>query len=549
MQISQLPLRAGAGFKPEHFSAIAAAPQPVGFFEVHAENYMGTGGAPHAQLRFIRDNYALSLHGVGLNIGSSERLDRTHLGRLKDLCARHQPECVSEHLAWSSHGGVFFNDLLPLPYTEASLRSVIDHVDEAQSMLARRLLIENPATYVRFEESTIPETDFLAAIARATGCGLLLDVNNVRSTTQRAPTFISELFRRTSLKKFILPAISRPKTGKDRPCASTRINRRSSTMYSLCSKASLHAPGRFPRSSNGTMICRSGRRCSPRSSRRKNVSTGRRTLTPLRLRPKRSGLSMQNWQSNFARALLDRELPVPEGVIAHNSERPERRFAVYRNNMMVSLIGALEARFPATCKIAGEEFFKAAARRFIAAEPPRSPIMMFYGDAFPSYLAEFAPARSVPYLADVARLEAARTRAYHAADAKPLTRDALAAAPLDTLTGMRFTLHPSLEIVSSSYPIVTIFAMNSGLMELGPIADWRGEDALVIRPEYEVEVRRLSPGARIFLENLADKKEFGEAAGVASAASADFDLAENLAALFSGLAVAMTRGRTEDGPR
>jgi uncharacterized protein len=179
MQISQLPLRAGAGFKPEHFAAISAAPQAVPFFEVHAENYMGAGGAPHAKLRFIRDNYALSLHGVGLNIGSSERLDRTHLGRLKELCERYQPECVSEHLAWSSHGGVFFNDLLPLPYTEASLRSVIDHVDEAQNVLARRLLIENPATYLRFEESTIPETDFLAAIARATGCGLLLDVNNV----------------------------------------------------------------------------------------------------------------------------------------------------------------------------------------------------------------------------------------------------------------------------------------------------------------------------------------------------------------------------------
>ncbi len=179
MQISQLPMRSGAGFKPEHFAAIAAAPQAVAFFEIHAENYMGAGGAPHAQLRFIRDNYALSLHGVGLNIGSSERLDQAHLGRLKDLCERYQPECVSEHLAWSSQGGVFFNDLLPLPYTEASLRSVIDHVDEAQSVLQRRLLIENPATYVRFEESTIPETEFLAALARATGCGLLLDVNNV----------------------------------------------------------------------------------------------------------------------------------------------------------------------------------------------------------------------------------------------------------------------------------------------------------------------------------------------------------------------------------
>jgi uncharacterized protein len=179
MPISQLPLGTGAGFKPEHFAAISAAPQPVSFFEVHAENYMGAGGAPHAQLKFIRENYPLSLHGVGLNIGSSERLDRAHLGRLEELCERYRPECFSEHLAWSSHQGVYFNDLLPLPYTEASLRSVIDHVDEAQSVLQRRLLIENPATYVCFQESTIPETEFLSALARTTGCGLLLDVNNV----------------------------------------------------------------------------------------------------------------------------------------------------------------------------------------------------------------------------------------------------------------------------------------------------------------------------------------------------------------------------------
>jgi uncharacterized protein (UPF0276 family) len=179
MRVSQLPLRAGASFKPEHFAAISAAPQPLGFFEVHAENYMGAGGAPHAQLRFLREHYALSVHGVGLNIGSREPLDRAHLARLKELCNLYQPECFSEHLAWSSHAGIFFNDLLPLPYTERNLNSVIDHIDEAQSTLGRRLLLENPATYVRFKQSTIPETEFLAAIARATGCGLLLDVNNV----------------------------------------------------------------------------------------------------------------------------------------------------------------------------------------------------------------------------------------------------------------------------------------------------------------------------------------------------------------------------------
>ncbi len=179
MRVSQLPLRAGASFKPRHFAAIAAAPQPLGFFEVHAENYMGAGGTPHAHLRFLRDHYALSLHGVGLNIGSSEPLDRAHLARLKRLCDRYQPECFSEHLAWSSHAGIFFNDLLPLPYTEGNLSSVIDHVDEVQTALQRRLLLENPAAYLRFKQSTIPETEFLAAIACATGCGLLLDVNNV----------------------------------------------------------------------------------------------------------------------------------------------------------------------------------------------------------------------------------------------------------------------------------------------------------------------------------------------------------------------------------
>ncbi|HEX3497370.1 MAG TPA: DUF692 domain-containing protein [Methylocella sp.] len=179
MRFSRLPLSAGASFKPEHFAAISAAPQPLGFFDVHAENYMGGGGTSHAQLRFLREHYALSVHGVGLNIGSREPLDRAHLARLKELCDLYQPECFSEHLAWSSHAGIFFNDLLPLPYTERNLISVIDHIDEAQTALRRRLLLENPATYVRFKQSTIPETEFLAAIARATGCGLLLDVNNV----------------------------------------------------------------------------------------------------------------------------------------------------------------------------------------------------------------------------------------------------------------------------------------------------------------------------------------------------------------------------------
>ncbi len=174
-----LPARAGVGFKPEHFEAVASAPQPIGFFEIHAENYMGAGGVPHAQLGFLRERYALSIHGVGLSIGSPGRLDPEHLTRVKRLCDRYQPESFSEHLAWSRHNGVYYDDLLPLPYTEARLAAVIANVDEAQNFLQRRLLLENPATYLAFDDSTIPEPEFLAEIAAATGCGLLLDINNV----------------------------------------------------------------------------------------------------------------------------------------------------------------------------------------------------------------------------------------------------------------------------------------------------------------------------------------------------------------------------------
>ncbi|MGA7384524.1 MAG: DNA-binding domain-containing protein [Methylocella sp.] len=255
---------------------------------------------------------------------------------------------------------------------------------------------------------------------------------------------------------------------------------------------------------------------------------------------------MQTWQSDFARAVRDPDWAVPHGMTSHNSDAPRERFAVYRNNIMVGLVSALEARFPATRKIVGEDFFKGAAKLFAATQPPRSPLMMFYGDAFPAFLADFEPAREVPYLTDVASLEAARTRACHAADAKPLAAAALSGIAPDTLAGVRFILHPSVEIVASDYPIVTIWAMNSGEIDLAPIPNWRGEDALVSRPGFDVEVRRLPPGAKTFLQNLAAGNPLRKAAAAALAANASFDLAANLAALFGGLAIEMTNQPNED---
>ena len=171
--------RAGTSFKHQHLPAILAEGKQDGFFEVHAENYMGAGGQPHDALARIRRDHPVSLHGVCMSIGGSQPLDKAHLGRFKALVERYEPALVSEHLAWSTHGATFFNDLLPLPYTRATLAQVADHIDEMQEAIGRPVLIENPATYVVFPESEMSETEFIREMARRTGCGLLLDVSNV----------------------------------------------------------------------------------------------------------------------------------------------------------------------------------------------------------------------------------------------------------------------------------------------------------------------------------------------------------------------------------
>jgi uncharacterized protein (UPF0276 family) len=173
-----LPAGAGLGAKPQHVEALLADAAGPAFIEVHAENYMGAGGPPHHWLRRLRERYPLSLHGVGLSIGGESPLDEAHLDRLAGLVARYEPAQFSEHLAWSSHGGTSFNDLLPLRYDRDSLERVLCHLDRLQTRLRRRVLLENPSTYVEFEGGDFDEAQFLAEIVRRSGCGLLLDLNN-----------------------------------------------------------------------------------------------------------------------------------------------------------------------------------------------------------------------------------------------------------------------------------------------------------------------------------------------------------------------------------
>ncbi|WP_029350914.1 DNA-binding domain-containing protein [Bosea sp. 117] len=234
-------------------------------------------------------------------------------------------------------------------------------------------------------------------------------------------------------------------------------------------------------------------------------------------------------QAGFAAALRDGASPTPRGLAAWNGPRPDRRFAVYRNNVAIGLRQALASRYPATERIVGEAFFAAMADAYVVEHPPRSPVLLAYGEDFAAFVAGFEPARELAYLPDVARLEAARGRAYHAADVIPLEPAKLAGIAPDLLGATTLLPHPSMSVLRSPHPVVTIWAMNAGEAEPEPILDWNGEDALVVRPRMTVEVHRLGPGGATFLTTLAQGATLGEAMLAAAADDDNFDLAANLA--------------------
>lgn len=177
--VRPIPARAGIGLRPPHFEHVLSQRPDVAFFELHSENFFAEGGPLLDTLMQLRDRYPLSLHGVGMSLGSADRLDAGHLRQLRNLVRRIEPGLVSEHVCWGAIGERHFNDLLPLPYTEEALQLMVERVGRVQDALGRQILVENVSSYLRFAHSSMPEWEFLAALAQRSGCRLLLDVNNV----------------------------------------------------------------------------------------------------------------------------------------------------------------------------------------------------------------------------------------------------------------------------------------------------------------------------------------------------------------------------------
>lgn len=240
-------------------------------------------------------------------------------------------------------------------------------------------------------------------------------------------------------------------------------------------------------------------------------------------------------QAAFAAALLDTRLPCPEGLYSANGADPDSRFSVYRNNVQSSLINALADSYPVVTQLVGEEFFRAMAAIFVQSQPPQTPLMSGYGDTLATFIAAFEPAASLPYLADVARLERLRTLAYHAADANPVHPEQISAALADpqALSELSFELHPSLHLVDSDYAVVAIWAAHQQDASLAQINVNLGQHALVLRNELDVEVFALDHGASVFIRHLLA----GQPLLAAVQASPPFDLSQTLALLISRNAI------------
>jgi uncharacterized protein (UPF0276 family) len=571
----------GAGLKPQHYAEIVATRPDVGFFEIHAENYMSAGGPPHRWLSALAEIYPLSVHGVGLSLGSAEKLDHERLARLVRVVGLYQPALVSEHLAWSDFSGRAFPDLLPLPYDEANCRRVAEKIDAAQTALGRPILIENPATYLRFQADALDETQFLDELAQRSGCGLLLDVNNVHVSAVNhgfdARVYL-DAFPLERVGEIHLAGFAEARDAHGAFLIDDHGGQISEAVWALYVRVLRRAGPRptliewdnevpewvvlqaetrkasaimdaLPRPACGERVGVRGRVMSPDDDRivRLRRSTTLQIMPPpltpaLSLRERGEGaqtIGAGDWQRDFAEALQDPALPAP--ALFAPCDAPAR-FAVYRNNSIVGAISALREQFPSVALLVGDEAFADLARAHADKHPPRSPVLGEYGADFPDFVAEFldqCDARAqTPYLPDVARFDWAKIKALRAEEAAPCPSSRLAQLDPAKLVTTRVTLHSSLSLVVSDWPILAISRAHGSSVE-----DWRGETVVVLRPQAELVCSALPPAAAAFLCACGEGETLGEAALAAAAQDGNFDFGRTLVELTEiGAFVDFTQG-------
>lgn len=534
----------GIGLRVPHYHDFLERRPAVDWIEVHTENHLAQSGRDRHVLETLRRDYPLSLHGVGLGLGSREGFSDAHLARVAALVRALEPALVSEHLSWGALHDRQLNDLLPLPLDNAALDLVASRVARVQDALGRQILVENVSTYLRFHADAMGETAFLAELVRRTGCGVLLDVNNLyvnqhnhgedamHALAALAPGSVGEIhlgghldlgdvlidhhgarvappvwaLYRAALARFgAVPALVEWDT--DLPALDVLLDE-----VDIARRILLDVAPGAPAIADARVA----------------VTVALPAAVPCAI------------QQAFGAALFD---PTRDGALAPALKGDPARLGIYRGNLKANWVRALSSSYPVLRRLVGDEFFEALARVYGRARPSRDPDLDRFGAGLPDFLDGFAPAADYPYLPDVARLEWLVHDAHYAADADGDSTAALAGLDPDGFEASRALLHPALRLHASSWATAALWRSQQPDGPALPDDVGQACRALVLRRGWEVAVEEIGVAEHAALACLLDGGTFGMALDAAFALEGEFDVGGCLRAwLESGAIVGIVPG-------
>jgi uncharacterized protein (UPF0276 family) len=559
----------GVGLRAPHYRAFLEQRPQVGWLEVHTENYLSQSGWDWHVLQELRRDYPFSLHGVGLGLGSARGFSESHLERVRSLVERVEPVLVSEHLSWGALHDRHLNDLLPLTLDHAALDLLCERVGRVQDVLKRQVLLENVSTYVRFRADTMSEAEFLAELARRSGCALLLDVNNLyvnqRNHGEDALAAIAALPVASVAEIHLAGHLETPQAVIDHhgaavapevwalyKAALARFGRVPTLIEwdtdippldvllgeaakakaigdALDAAGTLPQPPSFPRTREplpSSPLPDTQHGSPPARGRRSGVSGA--LAEALQRRAEGAG-ALAETQQAFGDALFDagRAEPVLAQVDDANG-RARDRLDIYRGNLSAGWDKAMSSAYPVLRQLVGDEFFAALARAYGRAHPSRDADLNLFGAHFADFLAGFEHVAGYPYLPAMAQLEWALHLAHYAPDANPIDAREVGGLTPGQLETSRFTLHPACALYASEWATVPLWLAHQAGGPAFPSEMRAPSYALVTRRGWRAEVIELASAAHAALSALAAGADFGAALDAAFEADEHFDVAAHL---------------------
>lgn len=521
----------GVGLRAPHYRQFLEQRPQVDWLEVHTENFLDQSGWDWHVLQELRRDYPISLHGVGLGLGSARGFSEQHLARVRSLVDRVDPMLVSEHLCWGAVHDRQLNDLLPLPLSQAALDLLCARVEQVQDSLRRRILLENVSTYLRFRDDAMSEAEFMAALASRTGCALLLDVNNLYVNQcnhgEDALAALAAIAPGSVREIHLAGHLVTPQAVIDHHGAQV-----AQPVWELY-RAALARFGRLPTLIEWDtdvpeleVLLGEARKAGDIAAAFPilDAANPAAVLTVRREAPQ----ALQGAQDLFASALFNAGAE-PEALARFKGEGNEDRFGLYRGNLTATWEKVLSAAYPVLRQLVGDEFFAALTRAYGMAQPSQDPDLNRFGASFADFLAGFEHVADYPYLPDMARIEWALHRAHYAPDAPAVTARDIAALDPEQFEQGRFALHPACTLVASPWAVAPLWLAHQPGGEYDfPQAMAAPSACVLARPHWKTELAPLSAAGHAALAALAQGGAMGEALDAAFELDEEFDVAAAL---------------------